>query len=59
MDMTKEELVLALDGYDYFFVDNATDEFVSKYGALFDGEVKEKVLYRINRTDDGIVLVLK
>ena len=59
MDMTKEELVAALDGYDYFFVDNATDEFVSKYGALFDGEVKEKVLYRINRTDDGIVLVLK
>ncbi len=51
-DMTMEELATALETYDYFFLDKVSDEFVAKYGSLFDGEVKEQVLYIVGHTHE-------
>ena len=57
-DMTLDELKDAVKVYDYFFLDDATDEFVAKYGSLFEGEVKAQVLYRVVKDGDDVSLVL-
>lgn len=58
-DMSVEQLTDQLNNYDYFFINHLTDEFAAKYGGLFEGEIKEKVLYKVNRTDEGILLSIK
>lgn len=55
-DMSVEDLKTALKTYDYFFLDVLSDEFISKFGALFDGEVKAQTLYCVDHTD-GIKLI--
>ena len=56
-DMTADDLAGALKEYDYFFLDKLSDEFVAKYGTLFDGEVKAQTLYVVEHVGDAVSLV--
>ena len=58
-DMTVDDLQSALATYDYFFLDDATDEFTAKYASLFDGEVRAQVLYRVVHDGDNVLLTLE
>ena len=58
-DMAVEDLQAALTTYDYFFLDDATDEFAAKYASLFDGEVRAQVLYRVVHDGDNVLLTLE
>ena len=54
--MTVEDLTAALKEYDYFFLDEATDEFVTKYASLFDGDVRAQVLYSVVHNGESVLL---
>ena len=51
-----EQLAEILTGYDYFFIDDADEAFKVKYGGLFDGEIKSKVMYKVTATESGVIL---
>ena len=54
-----EQLAEILTEYDYFFIDDADEAFKVKYGGLFDGEIKSKVMYRVTVTGSGVILSVK
>ena len=45
MDMPEEEFIAETAKYGYLYVDDATDDFVAKFGKYFDGTPLSKVLY--------------
>ena len=52
-----DDFVEDIEDYDYLYVETSDARFVDDYGVLFDDEIVDGMLYKINSKGTGVRLV--